>query len=116
MLRAVGFLLIVLTIVDLGWAATPEVEHARIESAIVRVEKSGLIFIRNGSEYPSAQGAKHLRDKLMLAGSSVKTFDEFVEKIASKSSITGRPYMVKFPDGRTEEVAKWLREPPATQP
>ncbi len=57
-----------------------------------------------------------MRDKLKLAGSDVKTYNDFIEKVASKSSISGQAYLVKFPDGKTMEVAKWLKETPTTQP
>ena len=110
------FLMTAIAIASSGWAATADTERARIDAAIVRVEKSNLTFIRNGAEHTAAEAAGHMRDKLKLAGSAVKTYDDFVEKVASKSSLTGKPYLVKFSDGKTKEVGKWLRESPTTEP
>jgi hypothetical protein len=95
------------------FGADPPSERDKIEAALARMDKSDLVFIRNGSEYTGKAAADHMRAKLKQAGDSVKTFDEFVDKVASKSSMSGKPYLVKFKDGSTTELAKWLREKPA---
>ena len=41
---------------------------------------------------------------------------QFVDNIATRSSISGKPYQVKFEDGSTIELAKWLRTSPTTGP
>ncbi len=82
---------------------------AEIDELITYVQNSGVRFIRNGSEYSGAEGAKHLRDKLARAGDRVKTTDDFITGIASKSYLSGKPYLVKFPDGHTEPAGDWLR-------
>ena len=73
------------------------------------VQKSGLRFIRNGSEYSAAEGAQHLRDKLDKAGDRVKTTDDFITGIATTSFISGKPFLVKFADGHTQPTGDWLR-------
>ncbi len=82
---------------------------AEIDELITYVQMSGVRFIRNGSEYSGVQGAQHLRDKLASAGDRVKTTDDFITGIASRSYLTGKPYLVKFPDGHTEPTGEWLR-------
>ena len=72
------------------------------------VQTSGVRFIRNGTEYSGAEAAQHLRDKLDKAGDRVKTTDDFITGIASKSYISGKPYLVKFADGHTQLAADWL--------
>jgi hypothetical protein len=39
----------------------------------------------------------------------VKTTDDFIAGIASKSYISGKPYLVKFADGHTQPTGAWLR-------
>lgn len=82
---------------------------AEIDELISFVEKSGARFIRNGQEYSGVQGAEHLRQKLANAGDRVKTTEDFITGIASKSSISGKPYLVLFPDGHTEPTGDWLK-------
>ena len=82
---------------------------AEIDELISFVQTSGVRFIRNGTEYSAAEGAQHLRDKLARAGDRVKTTDDFITGIASKSYLSGKPYLVKFPDGHTQPTGEWLR-------
>jgi len=61
-------------------------------------------FIRNGSEFTPAKAAAHLKMKREKAGDDIKTAMEFIEQIASKSSMTGQDYTVKFKDGKVVKV------------
>lgn len=90
------------------WAAPSAQERQRIEALIAAVETSGLIFIRNGSEHTAPEAASHMRLKFGNAGSRISTAEQFIDYLASKSSITGIPYYLKFPDGRKEKAGLWL--------
>ena len=102
-----GFALVITTISPLS-AAPSAREKQRIDALIAAVEKSGLIFIRNGSEHSAADAASHMRLKFNNAGNRISTAEQFIDYLASKSSITGSPYFLKFPDGRTEKAGIWL--------
>jgi hypothetical protein len=92
-------------------AAPPAHEQGRIERLIHFVEsQKDMKFIRNGSEYSCAEAAKFLRGKLESMGGEVTTAREFIERIASKSSMSGQPYHVKFADGRLMPAALFLAE------
>ena len=39
----------------------------------------------------------------------MKTTDDFINGIASKSYLNGKPYLVKFADGHTQPTGEWLR-------
>ena len=82
---------------------------AEINGLISYVGTSGVRFIRNGTEYSAAEGAQHLRDKLARAGNRVKTTEDFINGIASKSYLSGKPYLVKFADGHTQPTGEWLK-------
>lgn len=74
------------------------------------IENSGARFIRNGSEYSAKEGADHMRDKLKSAGRRVKTAEDFIAGIATKSYLSGKPYLVKLTDGKTVPTGPWLTE------
>ncbi len=74
-------------------------EEQKINHLIQYIEKSKVTFIRNGSEYNAIDAAKHLRTKREKAGKRVKTAREFIDYIASKSSMSGEAYKIKFPNG-----------------
>jgi hypothetical protein len=83
--------------------AKEEVDHL-----LDAVAKSDARFIRNGKEYSSQEGADHLRYKLGQAGDRVKTAEDFIQGICTKSYFSGKPYLMKQKDGTTTEVGPWL--------
>ena len=81
-----------------------------IELLLAEVESSGLAFIRNGKEHSPEEAAAHLRRKWRYAGSKIKTPEQFIDNVASKSSTTGKPYLIRLEDGSTVKAGDWLRE------
>ncbi len=81
-----------------------------IEYLLRQVESSDSRFIRNGTEYSAKEGAAHLRDKLKGAGDRIKTADDFVAGAATKSMISGQPYLMKPAGGAPIPVGPWLKE------
>jgi len=76
-------------------------EKEKIEALIKSVEKlENAKFYRNGSLYNAVDAGKHLRMKVSKAGNRVKTAQDFIEKIASKSSLTGENYKIVFSNGK----------------
>jgi Family of unknown function (DUF5329) len=85
-------------------------ENARIDYLLAIVASlHDAQFIRNGTAYDSAAAVKHLRLKLSAAGSRIKTADDFIRDCASVSSVSGRPYEIRFSDGRVVRSADFLR-------
>jgi hypothetical protein len=76
-------------------------ELRMIEALITHLEGlEGAVFIRNGQEYDSARAASFVRSKWKAKRSAIKTAADFIEKAASISSTTGKPYLIRFTDGR----------------
>lgn len=82
---------------------------AEIEELLAYIQKSDVRFIRSEKEYSGAEGADHLRQKLNAAGDRVKTTADFIDGVASKSYLTGKPYLVKLADGSTQTSGDWLK-------
>ena len=90
-------------------AAPPPHEMSRIEKLITFVEmRKDIKFVRNGTEYNCTDAAKFLRRKLESTGADVTTARDFIERIASKSSMSGEPYRVKFADGKWMLASQFL--------
>lgn len=74
------------------------------EKIVYLITKVGQLenaqFIRNGIYYTAYDAANHLRMKREKAGNAIKTVDDFIEKVASKSSLTGQPYLIEYSDGK----------------
>jgi len=76
-------------------------ETQKIEALIHSVQQlKGAQFYRNGSYYDAAKAAEHLRMKWGKAGSRVKTAQDFIEVVGSKSYLSGEEYHIKLSDGR----------------
>jgi hypothetical protein len=87
----------------------PRTPAAEIEALIQRVAAArGVVFIRNGTGYTAADAAKHLRRKLDASKGRIKTPEAFIDTLGSRSSMSGKPYRVRLPDGRTIDSAAWL--------
>ncbi len=85
-------------------------EAARIEALIAAVEHLGdAAFIRNGQAHDSAVAAEFLRRKWQAQAAQVGSVEDFIEKVASFSSTSGRPYLIRFGDGRELPCSVFLR-------
>ena len=92
-------------------AAPPPHEQLRIDKLIRFIENHhDMKFIRNGREYTCDEAAKFLRGKLESMGSEVTTAREFIERIGTKSSMSGIPYHVKFANGKMMPAAQFLSD------
>jgi hypothetical protein len=92
-------------------AAVSAAEAARIERLLQFVEAQRQAkFIRNGNAYSAKEAAQFLRAKYAKMGEHVTTAAQFIEQIAARSSTTGQPYLMRFPDGRTLPSAQVLAE------
>lgn len=96
-----SFILLILFLPTFSDAQTSFTEQQKINHLInyIRTLKDAT-FIRNGSEYKATEAADHLKMKLGKAGSKIKTVEEFIEQIASVSSMSGKPYKIKFGNGK----------------
>ena len=100
-----------LTLTVVARAGPAPTENARIEYLLAVVASlHDARFIRNGSAYDSTAAADHMRAKLRSAGARVKTAEDFIRYCASESSVSGKPYEIRFPDGRVVLSADFLRQ------
>jgi hypothetical protein len=104
-----AYILTVVALSSMTWAGTLS-EAEKIAQLIKVVEEMPARFLRNGAEYDAIEAAAHLRLKLRRAGSRIKTAEDFIIYCASRSSVSGEKYMVRFTDGRVTESAEYLRE------
>src|SRR5260221_4541686 len=92
-----------------GHFAQADIESKEIEFLVHEVEQlKGAKFWRNGTSYSPKQAADHLRMKWQKAGKAIKTAKDFIEKVASKSSMSGKPYEIEFENGTKVETRSFL--------
>jgi hypothetical protein len=92
-------------------SAQDNIEKKKIEFLISSVENlKGAKFIRNGTEHDGKEAAEHLRMKLQNDVGNVQTADDFIRLCASKSYISGEPYLIRSSDGKTIKSEQYFRE------
>lgn len=108
--RSVGAILfLALCLIPLTAHAREAHESARIMHLINSVEGlSGAKFIRNGTEYEPKEAGEHLRMKLKKGGDKVKTAENFIDGIAAKSSVSGKPYKIRKADGTVVNTSTYF--------
>src|SRR5512139_3574080 len=73
------------------------------------VEGSGCAFYRNGTWHDSRTAQAHLRDKYkyLAARNLITTTEDFIDRAATKSSLSGRPYEVRCNGGAVVTSNQW---------
>jgi hypothetical protein len=72
------------------------------------VAQSDSTFIRNGSSHTGKEAADHMKVKYDYYKTDIKTPEDFIRLAASKSVLSGQPYLVKTADGKQMTSAEWL--------
>jgi cation diffusion facilitator CzcD-associated flavoprotein CzcO len=117
-MRKQGFLRLILSwVLFLGMAlptvvagqTAPAAERQKIESLIKHVgELKDAKFIRNGSTHDVSTAVSFLRGKWEANDADVKTAKDFIDKVASASGTSGKPYLIRFKDGRETKSRDFL--------
>lgn len=91
-------------------APLPPAARAEVDALLARLQSSNCEFNRNGSWYTGAEAKGHLLKKLDYLESKdlVKTTEQFIERGASGSSMSGKPYLVRCAGKAPVESARWL--------
>lgn len=73
------------------------------------IAQSNCRFIRNGVAYGAEEARAHIQKKYDHVRSRIRTTEDFIRHVATRSSLTGEPYVVEC-GGRSRACADWLRE------
>jgi hypothetical protein len=101
-IRKMAFAVIVFSLVfgAVTALAISDTEFSRIEALLAALDQSQDIqFIRNGKAYNSKRAVSHLNRKLRSVKDKLTSAEQFIDEVASGSSVSGDPYLVRYPDG-----------------
>ena len=103
-------LLVALTATLGLWAAEkPVTEKEKIEALIKNIENlKDATFIRNDRDYGAKVAAKFLRGKWQAREKEIKTAMDFIDKVATVSGTSGKPYVIRFKDAREIKCGDYL--------
>jgi hypothetical protein len=102
--------LLALTCASAFAGPTPAPVRAEIDGLLFRLQVSGCQFQRNGSWYSGAEAKQHLLRKLeaVEARATLQSTEQFIALAASKSSFSGKPYLVRCNGTAAVESGEWL--------
>jgi hypothetical protein len=72
------------------------------------VRTSDVIFIRNGKEHSPEDAAEHIEKKYKHYRKKIETPEDFIERSATKSILSGKLYRVRLADGTVIPTRDWL--------
>jgi hypothetical protein len=78
-----------------------------IDELLDAVAQSDCVFVRNGKAYDGEDARDHLQMKRKRGRKYYDTTEQFIERIASKSSWSGKPYRIRC-DSEEEDAGNWF--------
>lgn len=111
MLRTAVTALFLAAVPAMAAAPAPRVQQ-EVRALLDAIATSPCQFQRNRSWYDGAEARAHLQKKYdyLVANNLVATTEEFIERGATASSISGTAYQIRCPGASTVDSAVWLRQ------
>ena len=100
-------LALLLCLLPLGARADDEVP-TEIDYLLRSVGSSGCTFIRNGDSHDSSEAEDHLRMKYRRGKRYAPTSEKFIERLASKSSLSKKLYYIACEGEERMPCGDWL--------
>jgi hypothetical protein len=110
-LRKIGSALaIALLLSSMPIAAQASEIPVEIDYLLSTVGSSDCAFIRNGSRHDAENAEAHLRMKYKRGKRWAPTTEKFIERLASKSSFSKKPYFIQCGEQEQVPSGDWLTQ------
>ena len=84
--------------------------ETEIEYLLTTIGESNCIFIRNGKRHDAEDAEDHLRMKYRRGKRYAPTTEKFIERLASASSMSKKPYYIECGENEPVPTGDWLTE------
>jgi hypothetical protein len=93
-----------------GFTAPGDRTQKEINYLLEAIGKSGCEFYRNGSWYSAGRAQSHLKAKYdyMQARKQISTAEDFIDRAATKSSMSGEAYRLRCAGSDPVATRDWL--------
>jgi hypothetical protein len=78
-----------------------------VDFLLHRIETADATFLRNGQAHTPQEAVAHVRAKYEHFKGQIKTPEDFIRMAATKSLLTGQPYLVRTRDGKEMPLNAW---------
>jgi hypothetical protein len=103
-------IMIVVVLVPLSASANARDAATEIEYLLTSVGSSDCKFIRNGDPHNADDAEEHLRMKYKRGKRYVSTSETFIERLASGSSLSRKPYYIECTGNEPVRSGDWLTQ------
>ncbi len=105
-------LMLGLSAMPVAQAGPPAPVQIEVDFLLGYIEGSGCLFYRNGSWHDAKAAQAHIRDKYqyLVVRDQIDTTEHFIERAATRSSLSGETYKVRCHGGETMTTGLWLQE------
>ena len=109
-LHVLPWLALALVAPGIAQAAPSDSARREIAGLIGALDGSSCRFQRNGSWHDAPEARAHLQRKYdyLLKKDKVDTAEQFIERAASQSSMSGKPYRIACPGQPEQTAAVWF--------
>lgn len=101
-------LLLVIPAIFSAQGALADAVPAEIDHLLTRVGSSDCVFVRNGKRHSAADAEDHLRMKYRRGKRYAATTEDFIERLASRSSMSKKLYQIDCPGEPLTPSGEWL--------
>ena len=86
--------------------------QAEVKHLLTFVDLSNCQFNRNDTWHDGKEARAHLESKYtyLVKRNATGSAEDFIINAATKSSLSGREYQIRCPDGKTLPTARWLSD------
>jgi hypothetical protein len=107
-LKFLTAVILFLFIVRFVWADVPQAQAHEVEHLLGYVQSSDCIIYRNGTNYPLEKAMAHIKNKYEYFRDKIKSTEDFIAYSATKSTMSGKYYMVTCPGSEAIRTQDWL--------
>jgi len=88
--------------------AAADVTEEEVEYLVTTIGESNCTFIRNGKRHSAEDAEDHLRMKYRRGKRYAPTAEKFIERLASASSMSKKPYYIACEGQEAVPSGDWL--------
>ncbi|MDK1287600.1 DUF5329 family protein [Pseudoalteromonas umbrosa] len=95
------------------WSATYSLKSiastaAEIQHLLTFIETSNCQYERNGSLHTARDAKQHISKKYHYYQDDIESAEDFISLTASKSSLSGKPYLIHCSNNKPIKSSEWL--------
>ena len=89
-----------------------DIMEKEIQHLFDHLKNSDCEFNRNGKWYNAEEAQNHINKKYnyLLKRGLINSTEQFIDRVASKSSMSGKPYIVKCGESQAINSSVWFKE------